>query len=141
MEITSLFRENIRQLAPYSTARDEYDGELGIYLDANENPFDNGFNRYPDPHNKRIRTKISAMRGIPAERIFVGGNGSDEPIDLLFRVFCEPQQDEALSISPSYGMYRVAAATNDIRLVEAPLTEDFRLDTEAFLSRATHRTK
>lgn len=141
MEITSLFRENIRQLAPYSTARDEYDGELGIYLDANENPFDNGFNRYPDPHNKRIRAKISAMRGIPAERIFVGGNGSDEPIDLLFRVFCEPRQDEALSISPSYGMYRVAAATNDIRLVEAPLTEDFRLDAEAFLSRATLRTK
>ncbi len=141
MEITSLFRENIRQLAPYSTARDEYDGELGIYLDANENPFDNGFNRYPDPHNKRIRAKISAMRGIPAERIFVGGNGSDEPIDLLFRVFCEPRQDEALSIAPSYGMYRVAAATNDIRLVEAPLTEDFRLDAEAFLSRATPRTK
>lgn len=141
MDITSLLRENIRQMAPYSTARDEYEGDLGIYLDANENPFDNGFNRYPDPHNKRIRAKVSAMRGIPAEQIFVGGNGSDEPIDLLFRVFCEPRQDEALSIAPSYGMYRVAAATNDIRLTEVPLDADFRLSADALLAHATPRTK
>ena len=141
MDITSLLRENIRQMAPYSTARDEYEGDLGIYLDANENPFDNGFNRYPDPHNKRIRAKVSAMRGIPAEQIFVGGNGSDEPIDLLFRVFCEPRQDEALSIAPSYGMYRVAAATNDIRLTEVPLDADFRLNADALLAHATPRTK
>lgn len=141
MDIASLFRENIRRMAPYSTARDEYEGELGIYLDANENPFDNGFNRYPDPHNKRIRAKIAEMRGLAAERIFVGGNGSDEPIDLLFRVFCEPQRDEALSIAPSYGMYRVAAATNDVRLVEVPLDEEFRLDAAAFLAHATPRTK
>ncbi|WP_346770573.1 histidinol-phosphate transaminase [Millionella massiliensis] len=141
MDITSLLRENIRQMAPYSTARDEYEGDLGIYLDANENPFDNGFNRYPDPHNKRIRAKVSAMRGIPAEQIFVGGNGSDEPIDLLFRVFCEPRQDEALSIAPSYGMYRVAAATNDIRLTEVPLDADFRLSADALLAHTTPRTK
>lgn len=141
MEITSLFRENIKQLAPYSTARDEYEGDLGIYLDANENPFDNGFNRYPDPHNKRIRTKIAAMRGVAADRIFVGGNGSDEPIDLLFRVFCEPRQDEAISIAPSYGMYRVAAATNDVKLVEVPLSEDFRLDAADFLSKVTPQMK
>lgn len=141
MDITSLLRENIRQMAPYSTARDEYEGDLGIYLDANENPFDNGFNRYPDPHNKRIRAKVSAMRGIPSEQIFVGGNGSDEPIDLLFRVFCEPRQDEALSIAPSYGMYRVAAATNDIRLTEVPLDADFRLSADALLAQATPRTK
>ena len=141
MDITSLLRENIRQMAPYSTARDEYEGDLGIYLDANENPFDNSFNRYPDPHNKRIRAKVSAMRGIPAEQIFVGGNGSDEPIDLLFRVFCEPRQDEALSIAPSYGMYRVAAATNDIRLTEVPLDADFRLSADALLAHATPRTK
>lgn len=141
MEITSLFRENIKQLAPYSTARDEYEGDLGIYLDANENPFDNGFNRYPDPHNTKIRAKIAVMRGIPADRIFVGGNGSDEPIDLLFRVFCEPRQDEAISIAPSYGMYRVAAATNDVKLAEVPLSEDFRLDAADFLSKVTPQMK
>lgn len=128
-------------MAPYSTARDEYQGELGIYLDANENPFDNSFNRYPDPHNKRIRAKIAQMRSIPVERIFVGGNGSDEPIDLLFRVFCEPRQDEAISISPSYGMYRVAAATNDVKLIEVPLSADFALDAAEFLRRATPQTK
>lgn len=141
MDITSLFRENIRQMAPYSTARDEYEGELGIYLDANENPFDNGFNRYPDPHNKRIRARVAQMRGLTPDRIFVGGNGSDEPIDLLFRVFCEPRQDEALSIAPSYGMYRVAAATNDVRLVEVPLTADFELVADDLLARVTPRTK
>ena len=141
MDITSLFRENIRQMAPYSTARDEYEGELGIYLDANENPFDNGFNRYPDPHNKRIRARVAQMRGLTPDRIFVGGNGSDEPIDLLFRVFCEPRQDEALSIAPSYGMYRVAAATNDVRLVEVPLTADFELVADDQLARVTPRTK
>lgn len=141
MDITSLFRENIKQLAPYSTARDEYEGELGVYLDANENPFDNGFNRYPDPHNKRIRSKVSEMRGVAGDRIFVGGNGSDEPIDLLFRVFCEPRRDEAISIAPSYGMYRVAAATNDVKLIEAPLSEDFTLNAVAFLAQATPQTK
>lgn len=141
MEITTLFRKNIKQLAPYSTARDEYEGDLGIYLDANENPFDNGFNRYPDPHNKRIRAKIAQMRGVAADRIFVGGNGSDEPIDLLFRVFCEPRQDEAISIAPSYGMYRVAAATNDVKLVEVPLSQDFTLDSADFLSQVTPQMK
>lgn len=141
MDITSLFRENIKRLAPYSTARDEYEGDLGIYLDANENPFDNGFNRYPDPHNTKIRAKVAQMRELPAERIFVGGNGSDEPIDLLFRVFCEPRQDEAISISPSYGMYRVAAETNDVRLTEVPLTADFTLDATDFLGHVTPQMK
>lgn len=141
MEITTLFRENIKQLAPYSTARDEYEGDLGIYLDANENPFDNGFNRYPDPHNTKIRAKVAEMRGVAADRIFVGGNGSDEPIDLLFRVFCEPRQDEAISIAPSYGMYRVAAATNDVKLVEVPLSQDFTLNAADFLSKVTPQMK
>lgn len=128
-------------MAPYSTARDEYDGEFGIYLDANENPFENGFNRYPDPHNRRIRAKVAEMRGVGSDRIFVGGNGSDEAIDLLFRVFCEPRADEAMAISPSYGMYRVAAATNDVRIREVPLDEEFRLDADRFLAAATPRTK
>lgn len=141
MDITALFRENIRTMAPYSTARDEYEGDLGVYLDANENPFPNGYNRYPDPHNKRIKEKVSSMRGIGTDRIFVGGNGSDEPIDLLFRVFCEPREDEAISIAPSYGMYRVAAATNDVRLTEVQLTVDYRLDAEAFLGAVTPNMK
>ncbi len=141
LEIERLFRENIREMAPYSTARDEYDGELGIYLDANENPFENGFNRYPDPHNRRIRERVAERRGVASDRIFVGGNGSDEPIDLLFRVFCEPRRDQALAIAPSYGMYRVAAATNDVQLTEVPLTEDFELDADRFLASATPRTK
>lgn len=141
MDITALFRENIRTMAPYSTARDEYEGDLGVYLDANENPFPNGYNRYPDPHNKRIKEKVSSMRRIGTDRIFVGGNGSDEPIDLLFRVFCEPRKDEAISIAPSYGMYRVAAATNDVRLTEVQLTVDYRLDAEAFLGAVTPNMK
>ncbi|MDE6499757.1 MAG: histidinol-phosphate transaminase, partial [Rikenella sp.] len=141
MDIRSLFRANVREMAPYSTARDEYDGEFGIYLDANENPFENGFNRYPDPHNRRIRAKVAEMRGVSPDRIFVGGNGSDEAIDLLFRVFCEPRTDEAMAISPSYGMYRVAAATNDVRLTEVALAEEFRLDADRFLAAATPRTK
>lgn len=132
----SIMRENIRTLAPYSTARDEYDGELGIYLDANENPYDNGFNRYPDPHNTTIRQRISQMRNTPFDRIFVGGNGSDEAIDLLFRVFCVPGIDRAIAIAPSYGMYRVSAATNDIALTEVPLGADFTFDGTKFLEAA-----
>lgn len=141
MKITSLFRENIKNMAPYSTARDEYEGDLGVYLDANENPFENGLNRYPDPHNTKIRTQVGAMRGVSPEQVFVGGNGSDEAIDLLFRVFCEPRQDEAIAIAPSYGMYRVAAATNDVKLTEVPLNEDFTLDAVDLLSHVTPRMK
>lgn len=132
----TLMRENIRTLAPYSTARDEYDGDLGIYLDANENPYDNGFNRYPDPHNSAIRHRISQMRGVDYEQIFVGGNGSDEAIDLLFRVFCTPGVDHAIAIAPSYGMYRVSAATNDIKLTEVALDQEFTLSADKFINAA-----
>lgn len=135
-DIEALMRENIRTLAPYSTARDEYEGDLGIYLDANENPYDNGFNRYPDPHNARIRERIGQMRDVSPDRIFVGGNGSDEAIDLLFRIFCTPGRDAAVAIAPSYGMYRVSAATNDVRLTEVPLSPDFALDADALLGAA-----
>ena len=113
--IDSLVRGCIADLTPYSTARDEYGGELGVFLDANESPYDNGCNRYPDPHQRRLKERLSAVKGVPAENIFVG-NGSDEAIDLLFRVFCEPREDNALAIAPSYGMYRVAAAINDIEM-------------------------
>jgi len=138
-----LMRKNILELSPYSTARDEYDGPLGIYLDANENPYDNpqdSYNRYPDPHQRLLKQRLSQIKQIPANQIFIG-NGSDEPIDLIFRVFCEPREDNAVSIAPTYGMYKVAAAINDIEMREVRLREDFSLDTEALLAAADEHTK
>lgn len=140
MDIKSFFRENIRNLAPYSTARDEYQGDIGIYLDANENPYDNGYNRYPDPHQKELKALLSKIKGVPAENIFIG-NGSDEPIDLVFRVFCEPRIHNAVSIAPTYGMYKVAAGTNDVEFREVLLNEDFRLDSGKVLSAADENTR
>ena len=133
-------RENIRSLCPYSTARDEYQGSLGVFLDANESPWPTGYNRYPDPHQKALKEQISAIKGLPAENIFLG-NGSDEAIDLLFRVFCEPGRDNAVAISPSYGMYAVAADINDIRMRNVPLGADFALPAEALLEACDSRTK
>ena len=127
--IEELVRPNIRALRPYSTARDEYAGTPGIFLDANESPCPTGWNRYPDPHQKALKARISAIKGLPAENIFLG-NGSDEAIDLVFRIFCTPGRDNAVAIAPSYGMYAVAAATNDIRLTEVPLGPDFALPAE-----------
>jgi histidinol-phosphate aminotransferase len=134
-------RPNILSLAPYSTARDEYRGPLGIFLDANENPYpDCGYNRYPDPAQRELKELLSAIKGVAAERIFVG-NGSDEAIDLAFRVFCEPRLDNAVAIAPSYGMYRVAAATNDVEMREVALGPDFELDVESILNATDEGTK
>lgn len=119
-EIDRLVRHNIANLTPYSTARDEYQGELGTFLDANESPYENGYNRYPDPHQRRLKARLSAIKGVPAENIFIG-NGSDEAIDLIFRIFCEPREDNVVAIAPSYGMYKVAAAINDIEVREVHL--------------------
>lgn len=138
--IDSLVRGCIADLTPYSTARDEYGGELGVFLDANESPYDNGYNRYPDPHQRRLKERLSELKGVPAENIFIG-NGSDEAIDLLFRVFCEPRVDNAVAIAPSYGMYKVAAAINDIEMREVQLGEDFALPVDELLRRADARTK
>ncbi len=138
--IDSLVRGCIAHLTPYSTARDEYGGELGVFLDANESPYDNGYNRYPDPHQRRLKERLSELKGVPAENIFIG-NGSDEAIDLLFRVFCEPRVDNAVAIAPSYGMYKVAAAINDIEMREVQLGEDFALPVDELLRRADARTK
>lgn len=135
-----LVRANIRNLEPYSTARDEYQGNLGIFLDANESPYENGYNRYPDPRQRVLKKRISAIKGIPEGNIFLG-NGSDEAIDLIYRVFCEPGRDNVVSICPSYGMYKVAAATNDVEFREVLLGEDFSLDTEALLDRCDALTK
>ena len=139
-DIESLIRPNIAALAPYSTARDECCGTPEVFLDANESPYDNGFNRYPDPHQKALKRRLSALKGMPVENLFIG-NGSDEAIDLLFRVFCEPGRDNAVAIAPSYGMYEVAAATNDIGLRKVRLREDFSLDAEALLAASDARTK
>ena len=140
IDLESLIRPNIAALAPYSTARDELSGTPDIFLDANESPYDNGFNRYPDPHQKALKQRIAALKDIAVENLFIG-NGSDEAIDLVFRVFCEPGRDNAVAIAPSYGMYEVAAATNDIALRKVALGADFSLDTEALLAAADARTK
>ena len=139
-DLQTLVRPNILNLSPYSTARDDYQGPLGIFLDANENPFENGFNRYPDPHQKELKSRISELKGIPVSNLFIG-NGSDEAIDLVFRVFCVPGQDNVLSIEPSYGMYRVAAATNDVECRAFRLADDFSLDAEALLAATDSHTK
>lgn len=140
MEIKNLFRENIRNLAPYSTARDEYQGDIGIYLDANENPYDNGVNRYPDPYQKALKARLAEIKGVSVENIFIG-NGSDEPIDLMFRIFCEPGVNNAVSIAPTYGMYKVAAAINNVEIREVQLNADFSLDCDALLAAADQNSR
>lgn len=126
-EIDRLVRENISALTPYSCARDEFSGSDGTFLDANENPF-GSLNRYPDPYQRELKEKISVIKGIPASSIFLG-NGSDEIIDLCFRIFCKPGSDKAIIFPPTYGMYQVAAEINDVKLVRVPLTDDFQIDT------------
>ena len=138
--ITELVRPNIAALEPYSTARDEYDGPIGIFLDANESPYANGYNRYPDPHQVELKARIAGLKGIPAGNLFLG-NGSDEAIDLVFRIFCVPGKDNVVAISPSYGMYGVAAEMNDVEVRPVRLNDDFSLDTEKLLSRCDGRTK
>ncbi len=139
-DINSLVRSCIAALTPYSTARDEYKGELGIFLDANESPYENGYNRYPDPHQKALKAQIAEIKGVAAENIFIG-NGSDEAIDLLFRVFCEPRVDNVVAIAPSYGMYKVAAAINDVEIREVQLGKEFSLPVEALLEATDENTK
>lgn len=139
-EIDALVRPNILALSPYSTARDDFKGKAEVYIDANESPFPSGWNRYPDPRQKALKARISALKGVPAESIFIG-NGSDEAIDVLMRVFCTPGHDEVVSIAPSYGMYRVAADINNLPLTEVQLGEGFSLEPEKLLAACTERTK
>ena len=124
--IDKLVRENVLKLTPYSCARDEFQGSSGIFMDANENPF-GSLNRYPDPYQRELKAAISKFRGIPEEKIFLG-NGSDEIIDLSFRIFCNPGIDRVLTFTPTYGMYEVSAAANDIGVVKIPLNESFQID-------------
>lgn len=139
-DIEKLVRGNIRCLCPYSTARDEYKGALGIFLDANESPYPTGWNRYPDPRQTEVKKRISDIKGVAMESIFVG-NGSDEAIDLIFRVFCNPGKDNIVAIAPSYGMYKVSAHINDVEVREVQLGEDFSLPEDEILSSCDENTK
>ncbi|MCT4324925.1 histidinol-phosphate transaminase [Elizabethkingia anophelis] len=129
--LENLVRPNILKLKPYSSARDEYKGNTGVFLDANENPFGN-LNRYPDPYQKEVKEKLSALKSIPVSQIFLG-NGSDEVIDLVFRIFCTPGRDKALVFTPTYGMYEVSANINDTELLQLPLNSDFQIDKESII--------
>ena len=134
-------RPNIRSLSPYSTARDEAQGTPDVFLDANESPYPGlGYNRYPDPRQKALKARVSAIKGLPVENIFLG-NGSDEAIDLMFRIFCTPGKDNAVTIVPSYGMYTVAADINDVEVRGVSLGPDFSLPEQALLDAADANTK
>ena len=139
-DIYSLARPNIRNLAPYSTARDECQVKIGSFLDANENPFNNGYNRYPDPRQLELKSLISKIKAVPVRNMFIG-NGSDEAIDLCFRVFCEPGVDNAVSIAPTYGMYKVAADINNVQMRQVALGEDFSLPKDELLAACDSNTK
>lgn len=140
MNIQKLLRDNIRQLQPYSCARDEFKGEASVYLDANENPYNSPYNRYPDPLQWEVKEQISAVKGIPAENIFLG-NGSDEPIDLLYRAFCEPRIDNVVAIEPTYGMYKVSAGINDVEYRKVLLDENFQFSADKLLDASNLYTK
>jgi histidinol-phosphate aminotransferase len=140
MNIDNLLRKNIKNLQPYSSARDEYSGEATIFLDANENPFNEPYNRYPDPLQKKLKEKVARLKNVPPEQIFLG-NGSDEPIDLLIRAFCEPGKENIVTIDPTYGMYKVAASVNNVEVGKASLTQTFGLDVPQIFNTANDTTK
>ena len=130
-DLNSLVRENIKALTPYSSARDEFTGEAKVFIDANENslgsPLTKWYNRYPDPHQVKVKQALSTVKSVEPEKIFLG-NGSDECIDLLFRCFCNPGKDNVIICPPTYGMYEVSAHINDVEIRRAPLLDDFQLD-------------
>lgn len=142
--LENITRENIKKLVPYSSARSEYEGDAQIFLDANENSLgsvlEDNFHRYPDPLQKKLKEKISSLKNINAENIFIG-NGSDEAIDLLIRAFCNPGRDEILIFPPTYGMYEVSAAINDVGRKEVLLTNDFELNIPEIKQAINDKTK
>jgi histidinol-phosphate aminotransferase len=143
-DINQLLRSNIKKLVPYSSARDEFSGAAKIFLDANENslgsPIHEQYNRYPDPHQAKIKELLSGIKGVPAKNIFLG-NGSDECIDLLYRAFCNPGTDNTIISPPTYGMYEVSAEINDVAVRKAILTADFQPDLEKMAALADENTK
>ncbi len=142
--INNLLRENIKKLTPYSSARDEYQGEASVFLDANENAFGSPlaqqFNRYPDPLQYEVKKRLTEIKGVPPRNIFIG-NGSDEAIDILFRSFCNPGIDNVILVPPTYGMYEVSANINDIEARKVLLTEDYQLNLEGIAEAIDERTK
>ena len=143
-DINNILRENIKNLTPYSSARDEFQGEASVYLDANENaygsPLDENYNRYPDPLQYNVKKRLSEIKGVPPRNIFLG-NGSDEAIDILVRAFCSPGVDNVILVPPTYGMYEVSANINDIHIKKVPLTEEFQLNIEGIAEAIDDHTK
>ncbi len=139
-DLKDIVRKNILDLVPYSSARDEYSGQEAILMDANESPYNSPLNRYPDPRQNKLKEKISGMLGITSNQIFLG-NGSDEAIDLLMRVFCNPGRDRIIIIDPSYGMYKVCADINDVGVDFVKLEADFRLNAVRILGSVRPSTK
>jgi histidinol-phosphate aminotransferase len=143
-DIQKLLRPHIQNIKPYSSARDEYSGHVGVFLDANENPYGSltgeAFNRYPDPYQQEIKSKLAVIKGVSPKQIFLG-NGSDEAIDLLMRAFCRPGIDNIILLPPTYGMYEVSASINDIAIKKVNLTEDFQLRPKEILAATDEYTK
>jgi histidinol-phosphate aminotransferase len=135
-----LARRNVLTMKPYSSAREEFKGNAEALLDANENPFASAYNRYPDPSQLKLKEKLANVKNVAIEQIFLG-NGSDEAIDLLIRIFCEPYQDSIIIAEPTYGMYSVCAEVNGVKVKSTTLTPDFELDDNAVLSAADETTK
>lgn len=142
--LQNILRENIKNLVPYSSARDEFKGEASVYLDANENsfgsPLSTNYNRYPDPMQFKVKQRLSEIKGVPPGNIFVG-NGSDEAIDILFRAFCRPGIDNVITVPPTYGMYEVSANINDVEVRKIKLTPDYQLDMEGIAEAIDDNTK
>lgn len=142
--LNNLLRENIKKLVPYSSARDEFKGEASILIDANENPFgsplNHDYNRYPDPLQHQVKAKLSKIKGVPSENIFLG-NGSDEAIDILYRAFCTPGVDNVILVPPTYGMYEVSANINDVTFKKVNLTADYQLDLDGIANAIDAHTK
>lgn len=139
-DVNAWVRPNIRAMQPYSSARDEFHGTASVFLDANENPYNAPYNRYPDPMQWRLKEKMAEIKGVPKECILLG-NGSDEPIDLILRAFCEPGKECMLTVDPTYGMYQVAAEVNNVTCRKVKLTSDFQIDMPAFLSQIDDTVK
>ncbi|MFN7329987.1 MAG: histidinol-phosphate transaminase [Bacteroidota bacterium] len=140
MNLDTLVMQNVRDLKPYSSARDDFQGVAQVYLDANENPNPSAYNRYPDPLQRELKKRIGLIKGVDPKNIFLG-NGSDEPIDLLFRAFCEPGIDNVVIPQPTYGMYAVSANINNVKIKSSLLTEDFDLDVNAILTTIDSNSK
>ncbi|HMM01335.1 MAG: histidinol-phosphate transaminase [Dysgonomonas sp.] len=140
MNLQQLVRKNVWNMKAYSSARDEFKGEASVFLDANENPLNDKYNRYPDPLQWALKEKISKVKEIQPEKIFLG-NGSDEPIDLVIRIFCEPRIDNIVAIDPTYGMYQVCADVNDVEYRKVLLNSNFDLDAGTLLEKADENTK